>query len=144
MEKGDLSNDAPPRVLVVANDFLVKQPPGTWIDSRGFGKMRRQVERLELDPDVRAWLHDFTWRRHMRVDIVVIGIAPERWTQALHDRLDRLNLSIAQVYAVRDLKELVSSLAYMPEVLYVVHGNPEWQLAFGPRGICGASSMGSV
>lgn len=149
MEKGDLSNDMPARVLVVANDFLIKPQANrsTWkfeITGRGFGRRRRLIDQLEIDPEVRAWLHDYTWRRHFRVDVVVIGWVDDSWLKALHDRFDRMNLSIAQVYGVRDAKELVDSLAYMPEVTAVVHGRPDWNFAFGPRGICGASNLGTL
>jgi hypothetical protein len=145
VQGGDISNEISPRVLVIANDFLVHPPKGFEVlnSGRRFGKWERVAKRYEIDDDVRAWLHDFTWRRAYRVDCVFVE-APDAFATAMAARFDRINLAIANTYAMPSLKLLVQSLAYMPEVKWVLHGRPDWGLAFGPRAACGIAGLREV
>lgn len=143
MQGGDISNEMPPRILIVANDFLVHEPKGMYIDGRRFGRWQRWAKRLEIDETVRLHLHDLTWRRSFRVDLVVIGV-PEIVAAVLVERLDRMNLAISNVYVVPDDQALVSMLPYMPEVQYIVHGRQEWTYTFGSRAVQGINGLRSI
>lgn len=143
MEKGDISNESPPRVLVVANDFLFTWPKGVINWGRGFGRWSRLADRCEFNPVVRMYLHDFSWRRHYRVDVVIIGV-PEPFAERIQERLNRAGIAVANVYAVANVKDLVNSLAYSPDVQWVVHDVEEWGLAFGPRGARGILGLRTI
>lgn len=144
MEKGDISNASPPRVLVVANDFLYTWPKGLVVNfSRGFGKWRRIADKVEFNPVVRMYLHDFTWRRSYRVDVVCVGV-PEQFAQRIEERLSRMGIAVANVYAVPSVQDLVESLAYSPDVQWVVHDVAEWNFAFGPRGSRGVLGLRTI
>lgn len=143
MEKGDIDNGMPPRILIVANDFLIHQPKGWELSGRGFGRWKRFTDRLEIDDAVRMYLHDFTWRRSLRVDVVLIGY-PEQVAEHLQERFNRMNLAIANVYVVANDQELVKRLAYMPDVMYVVHGRTEWTYTFGAKAQFGLMGLRSI
>lgn len=138
MQGGDISNEAPPRIIVVANELLLRWPEGVWVATynRQFGRWRKLADRFIIDPQARAEMHDLTWRRSMRVDVVIIGF-PDAFAERIHERFDRMNLAVANVYAVENEQALVQMLAYMPEVLYVVHDNPEWTYTFGSKAVRG-------
>lgn len=144
MEKGDLSNEMPPRMLVVANDFLIHIPKRTVFNSgRGFGRWQRLAESIEIDDTVRLYLHDFTWRRHFRVDAVVIGV-PSELAVRLGERFARMNLAIANTYAALSEQDVVRRLAYMPDVQFILHGRDEWTYTFGSRAIKGIQGLRSI
>lgn len=141
MEKGDISNESPPRVLVVANDFLFTFPRNVVFNwGRGFGRWKRYADACEFNPVVRSYLHDFSWRRHYRVDVVIVGV-PDPFAEAIAERLSRMGIAVANVYAVANVQDLVNSLAYSPDVQWVVHDKEEWGLAFGPRGSRGVLGL---
>lgn len=144
MEKGDLSNEMPPRILVVANDFLIHIPQRTVFNGgRGFGKWKRIADHIEIDDTVRLYLHDFTWRRTFRVDAVVIGV-PEELAERLGERFSRMNLAIANTYSAATEQDVVKRLAYMPDVMYVVHGRDDWTYTFGSRAIKGIQGLRGI
>lgn len=143
MEKGDISNDMPPRILIVANDFLIHQPTGWHLDGRRFGRWQRFADRLEIDDEVRTHLHDLTWRRSFRVDVVIIGV-PEAVAERIQERFNRMNLAVANVYAEPSDQTLVRKLPFMPEVLYIVHGRDEWAYTFGAKSVRGIPGLRSI
>lgn len=143
VQKGDISNGMPPRILIVANDFLVHEPTGWHVDGRRFGRWQRYADRLEIDIPVRTYLHDLVWRRDLRVDVVIIG-PPESVAERLQERFNRMNLAISNVYAVPTEQALVDMLAYMPEVLHVVHGRADWTYTFGSKSTLGVAGLRSI
>lgn len=135
MQRGDISNDIPPRVIVLFNGLLGEIPD----KQQPLARIHRAVHRYkkvawlyEIDPQVRNRLHDLTWRVGMRCDVALID--HEQVALEMEHRFARMNLAISYVYPVIDVQDLVKRLAYMPEVLYVVHGLPEAQLTFGLKG----------
>jgi hypothetical protein len=137
MEHGDLSNLMPPRILVIANDLLLHWPEHSWsIGGRGFGKWKRMADRTEIDAEARVYLHDLTWRKQYRVDVVIIGV-PESFAERMQERFNRINLAIANVYAMPGVRSVVDTLAYMPEVQFIVHGRDDWTYAFGSKAVKG-------
>jgi len=144
VEGGDISNEMAGRILVVANDFLLTLPTNTVYHlGRGFGRWAFLAKQIEIDDTVRLHLHDFTWRRNYRVDVVIVGV-PEQLAERMAERFDRMNLAIANTYAVPDVRDLVNRLPYMPEVLYIVHDRPEWEYTFGAKAIRGVNGLRSI
>lgn len=146
MEKGenglDISNASPDRVLIVANDFLFTMPKNVVVQwGRGFGRWTRLADMAVIDPTVRQYVFDFTWRRGYRVDIVVIGY-PEKFGQRIEERLSRAGIAFANLYTVTDVQEIVDSLAYSPDIKWVVHNLEGLSgFAFGPRTAVGVQGL---
>lgn len=142
MEKGDLDNGMPPRILFVFNGLLGTIPENRErrVDLlRRAGRFKAVAESYEINLMVRAKMHDLTWRRNWRCDVVLFD--HEKVAAAMERRFDRLNLAVANVYASDGPRDLHDRLPYMPEVLYVVHGNEEWQYAFGHKGLLGMGGL---
>ena len=146
MEKGNISNEVVGRVLVVTNDFLFHIPDRERIVADTLRRLRqhkRVAHLYEVNPVVRMYLHDLTWRRSFRVDCVHIG-EHEKVVEYLQHRLGRMNLAVNNLYPAENVQEVVNSLAYMPEVLYVAHGKPEWGLTFGVKAVQGVIGLRSI
>lgn len=142
MEKGDIDNTMPPRAIVVFNDLIGGIPKSRTVRvdlARAARRWKAVAEAYDINLAVRAKLHDLTWRQGLRIDCVLID--HPKVAEAMEARFNRMNLSVANVYAVNDLKELADSLAYMPEVLWVIFGNPEWMYAFGSKGRLGLDAI---
>ena len=142
MEKGDLSNEMPPRIIVIFNDLIGRIPESRTRRVallRAGRRWRAVAESYEIDLMVRAQLHDITWRHGMRVDCVLFDHPAV--AEAMERRFSRMNLAVANVYALDDPSELRDRLPYMPEVLWVVHGNTEWTYAFGSKGMHGLTAL---
>lgn len=142
MEKGDISNEVPPRIIIIFNGLLggIPRSRHTRVELlRAARRWRAVAEAYDIDLWTRTKLHDLTWRLHARIDCVLFD--HEKVAEHMEKRFNRLNLCVANVYALDGPKDLVDRLPYMPEVLYVIHGNPEWTYSFGPRGMHGLQSL---
>ena len=141
MERGDISNEVGSRMIIVANDLLLHFPERLPIQHRAWGKNTWLQRHTEVDPMARTYLHDITWRMGVRVDVVIIGVFSDEFVNGIHRRFDRMNLAVAHVYAVPTVKEFVNTLAYMPEVQYIVHGRDDWTYAFGSKAVKGFRNL---
>ena len=142
MEKGDIDNAMPPRIIVIFDGLIGEVPPNRERRVqllRSVGRWKAVAESYDIDLHVRKQLHDMSWRRHWRIDVVLFD--HEGVARAMERRFNRMNLAIANVYAISGPKELVERLPVMPEVIYVVHGNPEWTYAFGRLGHLGLMGL---
>jgi hypothetical protein len=142
MEKGDIDNSVPPRAIVIFNDLIGGIPKSRTVRVEMLRTARRWkavAEAYDINLPVRAKLHDLTWRHNLRVDCVLVD--HPKVAEAMEGRFNRMNLAISNVYAVNEVKEVADRLAYMPEVLWVIFGNPEWMYAFGRKGRLGLDSL---
>lgn len=139
MQGGDLSNESPPRIMFVF-EGLLGIPKGGKFDriaknSRILGRYKRLLDCYDFDEMTWRRLHDLAWRRDFRIDCATFE--PEGIIEPLEARFNRMNLAIAHVYHYDDPQDLARRLAYMPEVMYTIHGRTEWQYAFGHTGRLG-------
>ena len=142
MEKGDIDNSTPPRAIVIFNELIGGIPKSRQVRVdllRAARRWKGVAEAYDINLAVRAKLHDLTWRQGLRVDCVLVD--HPKVAEAMEGRFNRMNLAVANVYAVDDLKELTERLPYMPEVLWVIFGNPEWMYAFGHKGRLGLDGL---
>lgn len=142
MEKGDISAEMPGRALVIFNELIGSIPQTRVVRTELLRAARRWkgvAEAYDINLAVRAKLHDLTWRQGLRVDCVLFD--HEKVAEAMQNRFNRMNLAFANVYALEGPKELRDRLPYMPEVLWVIFGNPEWIYAFGPKGRLGLDGL---
>lgn len=140
MQGGDIDNGVPMRLLVIFNGFLGTIPNKFGSRANLYRKMHRWDSLLDLyefDDLHLSYVHDLTFRRGLQCDVAIIeekGIV-----KPLKERFNDLAISVSRVRAVRDAREVRDSLAAHHEIAYVIHGNPDWSLAFGKLGRYGMS-----
>lgn len=142
MEHGDIDNRPSPRAIVIFNDLIGGIPKSRTVRVEMMRAARRWkgvAEAYDINLAVRAKLHDLTWRHGLRIDCVLVD--HPKVAEAMETRFNRMNLAVANVYAVNEIKEVADRMAYMPEVLWVIFGNPEWMYAFGGKGRLGLDSL---
>lgn len=135
MQRGDLSASLPPRWLFVFEGVIADLPAGNVAQFKLAMRMRRlraAANCFELVPHVQKVIWDLTWRRDYRFDIVTFLGDP--FAEALEKRLERESLPFSNLWAV-DEESLAQRLAYMPDVMYVIHADPSKHLAYGNRGL---------
>jgi hypothetical protein len=133
--RGDLSNRLPPRWLFVFEGVIGQVPPPRVAEYKlatRLHRWRRAVDCFELEDHVRKVIWDLTWRRDYRFDVVTF--LGQSFAEHLERRLDRESLPFSNVWAV-DEQTLAQRLTFMPDVQYVIHGDPARHLSYGPRGL---------
>lgn len=136
MQKGDLSNEAPSRFYFVFEGLLGRQThpwsktqEATYIALR---QWKAAVGTWDLSEQMLAHVWDVTWRHHMSLDVVTFK--PAGFALALEERFDREHLPIGSVVRFDSPNDLAKRMAYLPQVMTVFFGNPEWEFRFGSRG----------
>lgn len=135
MEKGDISNAVVPRYLFVFEGVL-GHLPNIAAERRFhlFAKMhqyRRAVREWEINPHMGKVMWDLAWRRGMQFDVVTF--LGEPLAEEIENKLNSLQLPFSHCDATT-LEKLSRELIFRPNIVEVVHANPEWTLKFGARG----------
>ena len=128
MIKGELDNTSPPRWLITL-DVLTDDhgiPKKQWRES-----LNAQVERIELNTLVKGALLQVT---SPSVFELLVFRQTLDFTLAVADRLERDGWPIAWTSAWPTISQFQQSLAYRPEVQYIID-IPERLLMWGARGI---------
>lgn len=137
MDKGDISNEVSPRLVVVFEGMLGILPErsgaGLLTQVRKFrskqGQAKRAVSDYEINEPLGAVIWDTVWRFRYSVDVVTyLG---EDFAEALTERLDFEGLPIGRVWA-DDPMRLARRIAHMPD-LAAIYDN-ENHLMFGGKG----------
>lgn len=135
MERGDLSNRLPPRWLFVYEGVIGRVPVEKRRQYDIYVKLRqyrRAAGCFVTEAHVQKVIWDLVWRRDFRFDVVTF--LGDDMADALEKKLTGESLPFSNLWAV-DEAELAARLAYMPDVVYVVHGDPSRRLAYGNRGL---------
>lgn len=135
MQNGDLSNRLPPRWLFVWEGVIATVPTELAAAHSRACRMRRikkAVSCYQTHPHVMKVIWDLYWRRDFRFDVVTF--LGDDWADSIERRLNDEGMPFSNVWAV-DEASLAKRLAYMPDVLYVVHADPGHLLAYGNRGL---------
>lgn len=135
MQGGDLSNRLPPRWLFVFENVLATVPDRRLLEWKAAVRLRRWkrvANCYEMHPHVMKVIWDLVWRRDYRFDVVTF--LGEDFAEALEKRLHREALPFSNLWAVTE-ETLAQRLAYMPDVMFVIHGDPSRHLAYGNRGL---------
>ncbi len=137
MQGGDLSNQLPPRWLVVFEGVIGVLP--TTAEQRRFHwwtsthAWRRAVDTFQLDEHTGKVLWDLTWRRSMKFDVATFLPGPKTGKH-VEDWLEARNLPVANVRQYESPSALGKQLAYLPDVYAVVHNDPASEFTYGQRG----------
>lgn len=135
MQGGDLSDRLPPRWLFTFEGVIANVPEPRGREYRlamRLGRHRRAVSRFEIEPHVSKVLWDLYWRRDYRFDVVTF--LGDDMAEHIEKRLERENVPLGNVISTQP-DTLAKRLAYMPDVLYVVHADPSHHLSYGNRGL---------
>lgn len=135
MQRGDLDNRLPPRWLFVFEGVIGRVPAERAADYRRamrWSRFKRAANCFEIEPHVQKVIWDLTWRRDYRFDIVTFLGAG--FAEALEVRLTRESLPFSNLWPVTE-ETLAKRLAFMPDVMYVIHANPSRLLTYGNRGL---------
>lgn len=138
MQGGDISNQLPPRWIVVFEGVIGVHPTDAdrtryewWAKSRAW---KRAVDTFQLEPHASKVLWDMVWRRDMKFDVATFLPTP-RAGRLVTDWLDRYNLPVSGVWSYHDPSQLGQQLAYLPDVYAVVHANENNRFTYGDRGM---------
>lgn len=135
VQGGDLDNRLPPRWLFVFEGVIGRVPAERAADYRRamrWSRFKRAANYFEIEPHVQKVIWDLVWRRDFRFDVVTFLGAS--FAEALETRLTRESLPFSNLWPVTE-DSLARRLATMPDVLYVVHGDPSRHLTYGNRGL---------
>lgn len=135
MQGGDLSDRLPPRWLFVFEGVIARVPP---VKQARFNlymrthRWKRAAGLFEMEKHVTKVLWDLYWRRDYRFDVVThMG---DEMAEEIEKMLDRYNVPLGNVY-YNEPEALAKNLTFMPDVQYVVHGDPAHHLSYGNRGL---------
>ena len=129
MYKGDLSNEAPKRVLVNADILLIKFP----IIEKKFKFLPVKGVDIKFD---RILLNKFyVYTTHAGVTLELVSFEyDDNELELLYNNLDRVGTNPFRYYsAYSSPKKLAADLPYRPEVVGVI--DPEHQLMYGKWGL---------
>ena len=138
MQNGDLSNELSPRMLVVIEPLVAHPQPmlvKNYNLARRLHRYKQALGCLYFEPLAMSYLKDLSWRQHIRVDGVTFegpGMA-----DAFQDFFDAHNIGVGYTTHYDSPDTLGRAMAYMPEVLRVLHGDERIQMAVGTRGYNG-------
>lgn len=135
MEKGDISNEVSPRLLLVFENLLGILPDKK-AEAKAAAYLRiRQYKRacnvFQINEPLASRIWDVTWRLKYSVD--VITWVNEKFADEVRDRLDREDLPIAHV-TYENPSAFARKIAHMPYVAAIYDPDPAHQFTFGGRG----------
>lgn len=131
---GDLSNQLPPRMLIVFEGVLAtipKEREAKFNRAVAMHRYRRAVDCFECNRHAIAVVWDWTWRRDVKVDVVSFMPYEDEITRLL----ERLGMPFSRMWCSPGPDDLASQLAYMPDVLSVIHADSTRPLAYGGKGL---------
>ncbi len=135
MQGGDISGRLSPRWLFVFENVIARVPPAKGRSCRLNVRLHRwqaAVDCFVVEPHVQKTINDLYWRRDYRFDVVTF--LGDQFVEPIKTLLDQHSLPVSNVWGLTE-ETLLKRLAYMPDVMHVVHGDPARQLAYGNRGL---------
>lgn len=134
MINGDISNRVEPRLLVVFEGLIALPPEGGMGIAhfgRRAGKLKRQIDRLEVNEPMARVINDTVWRHNYAVDVVTF--MGEEYLPHIERWLDEMGLPTSNVIA-RDRTQLAREMPYRLDLVGVFSPYPNDALVFGSRG----------
>lgn len=144
MMGGDISNELPPRLMVIVDGLLMTLPPDRETRYARLRATRRAVSAVdcwEINQDAITVMWDWMWRRGYKIDLVtfISGGTPltpmgRSLRNAVKDRLSEADVPHSNLMSYASPLVLQSRLAYFPDVVHVVHGDTANPFAYGSKG----------
>lgn len=134
MEKGDISNEMAPALVMVFEGLLATPPlhkrrvlPFT---QRGEVKMRRYVEQWELNEPMVHVIMDTVFRRKWAVDILTY--MGDDFAAALEDRLDTTGIPYRYVLSFTP-DRMARELPFRPDIAAIYDPDPSRRFTYGGK-----------
>lgn len=135
MEGGDISNEFPPRILLVF-EGLIGLLPGKKAEAQFavYRRTRRYTKAaglFELNEPVARRIWELTWRFRRAVDAVTF--LGEEFVAPIQQRMDDEQLPIGHLVATQP-HLLARELAYRPDIVAVYDPDPNHAFTYGSKG----------
>lgn len=136
MEQGDIDGGKPAqRLLFIWEGTLGVLPPSAEVRERLFTRLKwweKAAGLWAINPAAVTRIWDLWNRYDFRCDLVVTT-RPEAFAKALENRLEHEDTPVRHVTAM-DPGVLARKLVYMPDVTWVIFGDPAQQFTYGSKG----------
>jgi len=135
MERGDISNEAVPRLLLVWENLLGILPTKTHEAKAGtylrLKRYKRAVNTFEVNETLAHRIWDITWRLKFSVDVVTW--LPKECVEHIEAWIDRQDLPVGHV-SHENPTTFARKLSYMPYVAAIYDPDPQHQFTWGAKG----------
>lgn len=135
MERGDISNEISPRLVIVYENLLGLLPTKAHQAKAAsyvkFHRWKRAVNVFETNDILARRLWDVTFR--LRFQVEVLTYLDEQAVEHIQKRMDDEDMPVSRVWFMQP-HVLSRELAYMPQVAAIYDPNPAHQFTYGSRG----------
>jgi hypothetical protein len=135
MEHGDLSNEVPPRILVVFEGLIASLPSkkaeAQFTLYRRTRRYAKATALFELNDAVARRIWEMTWRFRHAVDAVTF--LGEEFVEPIQNLLDGEQLPLNHLVATQP-HLLARELAYRPDIVAVHDPDPAHAFTYGSKG----------
>ena len=134
MMHGDLSNRLLPRVLIVFEGVIATLPDARrakYDRAVSLHRYRRAMECYEPNAHAVSVVWDWAWRRDIKVDVV--SFIP--FLSEVERVLEKTGMPYSHLWFAKDADVLAGQLAYMPDVVSVLHADETRPLAYGSKSL---------
>lgn len=131
---GDISNQLPPRMLITFEGVIATLPEARTAKFNravAMHRYRRAMECYEPNAHAIAVVWDWTWRRDVKVDVVSFLPYEDEITRVL----DRTGMPYSRLWCSPGPDALATQLAYLPDVVSVLHADSTRPFAYGGKGL---------
>jgi hypothetical protein len=136
MEHGNISNRVAPRWLFQFERLIATPPTGPRQVRFRLGRRSRErwaLEGWEVKPHTSKVLWDLYWRQDYRFDVFTLD--DDLYDADIMLWLEQYGLPFGHLLRFPNADALAKQTVYMPDVLRVVHSEPEAQMKFGGKGM---------
>lgn len=137
MKDGDISNEIAPKFFFIIEGLVTR------ISEENTKKAERARRRekwadlisvTDIDTMMTAHLWDIYWRTPYDCEFISVTSGNEAWLERLEKRFDRFNVPYSGLMGFEDEDALARHVVFMPNILRLYHGHPDWRFKFGQVG----------
>lgn len=136
MEKGDISNEVSPRLVVVFEGLIASLPEGAKARAQYDSLVKKEkwseaLALFEINELMAKHVLDLVWRQRFTVDVVTF-IGPEM-AELIEKRMDDEGIPIGRVFHTSSVL-LGRSVAYRPDIAVIYDPDPSHRFTYGSKG----------
>lgn len=136
MYKGDISNEIPPRFVVVFESLVASlndvKSKRTFDKAVRHHNYRRAVQCFTVNDMVARHIWDITWNYKYAVDCATY-LGPD-FVEYIEEFIEEQRLPIYTVYSSKSPDIFARELNYRPDIARVFDGDPSHALMYGSKG----------
>ena len=134
MQKGDISNEVVPRLLVVFEGLLgvLDNPKDRAAEllARKAHRWKAVLNAYTINPELAKHIWHMVWQKNYSLDVVTF--LGDDFADLLQERLDKENLPIGRIRSTTP-DRLSRELAYDPSVIAVYDPDPSHRFKYGSK-----------